>query len=62
MTLAMSAAVIATEVLFLNVLHAGDLLTLVVSLPVAMLTYLGGTFLVDRRIFSEARGVLLRGF
>lgn len=61
-TLAMVAGVIATELLFLNVLHAGDLLTLVVCLGVAAVVYLGGIFVLDRRIIIEARGVLLRGF
>jgi O-antigen/teichoic acid export membrane protein len=62
MTLLMGAAVIGTEVAFLSVLHAGDLLTLIVCLAVAAVVYLGGVYLLDRRIFTEARGVLLRGF
>ncbi len=62
MTLVMAAGVIATEVVLLSVLHVGDLATLGVCLAVAAILYLGGIFLLDRRIFVEARGVLLRGF
>jgi O-antigen/teichoic acid export membrane protein len=60
-TLAMAAAVVATEVLFLMVLHASDLITLIVCLMVAGAVYLGGLFLLDRGIILEARGVLLKG-
>ncbi|MDQ2742668.1 MAG: oligosaccharide flippase family protein [Chloroflexota bacterium] len=61
MALLMAGAVIVTEVVFLSVVPIGDTFTLLLSLPVAAVTYLGGTYLIDRQIFSEARRVLLRG-
>lgn len=60
-TLIMSAAVIAVEVLFLATLHAGDWATLLVCLLTGALVYLGTLLLLDRNIFIEARGVLVKG-
>lgn len=60
-TLIMSAAVIAIEVGMLGGLHAGDLPTLVVSVAVAGIVYLGGLVVLDRGILREAQGVLSRG-
>jgi hypothetical protein len=60
-TLIMAAIVIGTEIIFLSVLHAGDLPTLAVCLVVALVTYLGALLILDRRILVEARAVLVRG-
>jgi len=60
-TLFMSLAAVAVEVVMLNALHLGDLPTLVVSLLVAGVGYLGGLYLFDRAILFEARSVLLKG-
>jgi O-antigen/teichoic acid export membrane protein len=60
-TLLMTASVIAAEVGLLS-LRIGDLASLALCLPVAGMVYLGTLWLIDRRIFLEARGVLLKGF
>ena len=60
-TLLMTAAVIATEVVFLAGLGAGDTVTLAVCIAVAAVVYAGGLYLLDRRIFLEARAVLVKG-
>lgn len=60
-TLLMSAAVIGVELVFLNLLHAGDTITLAVCILVAAVVYFGALVLLDRRILLEARGVLLKG-
>ncbi|MGH2449026.1 MAG: oligosaccharide flippase family protein [Chloroflexota bacterium] len=60
-TLLMTGAVLVAESAFLDVLHAGDLITLVICLLVAAVVYLGGLTLFDRRILIEAKSVLLRG-
>jgi lipopolysaccharide exporter len=61
-TVLMSAGVIATEVMLLHAARIGDLLTLAVCVPVAGGVYLAALFLLDRQVFLEARGVLLKGF
>jgi PST family polysaccharide transporter len=61
-TLLMTAAVVMTEAVLLRGTRAGDLLTLAVCIPIAGAVYLGAVLTIDRRILSEARAVLLKGF
>jgi lipopolysaccharide exporter len=61
-TIAMAAAVIVVEVVMKQGAHLGDLPTFAASILVAGVVYLGGVYLLDRRIFVQARTVLLRGF
>ena len=60
-TALMATAVVAVEMLFLGVLHAGDTLTLGVCVLTGAAVYLGALVLLDRRILIEAQGILLRG-
>lgn len=60
-TLGMSAAVIAVEFVLLQYVRASDLVTLAACVVTAGLVYLGAVVGMDRSIFEEGRGVLLRG-
>jgi O-antigen/teichoic acid export membrane protein len=60
-TLAMSAAVIAAEVVLRKDLHVRYLITLGVCAPLAGGVYVGALRLLDRGILSEVREVLLHG-
>ncbi|HEX6509718.1 MAG TPA: oligosaccharide flippase family protein, partial [Chloroflexota bacterium] len=56
-----AGSAIALELVFLGVLHAGDLATLAVSASVGVLAYLGAVLAVDRDAIQEARTLLVRG-
>lgn len=60
-TFLMTAAALGTEALLAAGLRVGDLVTLVASMIVAGLVYLGAVVLLDRRILYEARAVLVKG-
>jgi len=60
-SLLMASAAIGVEVVFLQVLHMGDVPTLAACLTVAAVVYLGSLYLLDRRIFTEGLAVLNRG-
>jgi len=57
----MCAAAFAVEWTLLNVAHAGDTITLFASVVTGAAVYLGALLLMDRRILTEARGILLKG-
>lgn len=61
-TLLMAAAAIAVELALKRGAHLGDVLTLAAAVVIAGAVYLGTVVLLDRRVLTEARGVLLRGF
>jgi O-antigen/teichoic acid export membrane protein len=60
-TLGMCAAAISVEVLFLSVLHAGDLPTLAASLATAALGYVGILYVFNRRVLFETGSILTKG-
>lgn len=60
-TLLMAGSIIAVELVLLGRAHVGDTPTLLASLLVGFVVYLGSLLLLDRRILHEARAVLLRG-
>src|SRR5579884_668629 len=60
-TAAMAIAVVAIEEALKRGVGAGDLPTLAACLVVGSLVYLGALFVLDRKIITEARGVLVRG-
>ena len=61
-SLVMAAATLCVEIGLLQGLHAGDTVTLGACIVAGGLAYLAALVAQDRRIFREARGVLLRGF
>ena len=60
-TLTMSAAVILAELALTRELQLGDTPTLGVCLVVAIITFFGTVFAIDRPIISEARATLVKG-
>jgi PST family polysaccharide transporter len=60
-TLVMVGCAVGTEVLFLARVHAGDTPTLAVCIVVAIITYAGCLFLLDRDIILESRVMLVEG-
>ncbi len=60
--LCLATLVGATEIVLLREAHLDDLLTLGACLLVAGIIYPAMLFLLDRRVFVEARGILLNGF